>query len=78
VTTSEISNVEIGQLTDAANRSSAGTRDGVGGATDIVAIAITAITRHRAREPVRRTRSIDDLPAGRAERRRTLAADVKF
>src|SRR6266566_4339487 len=71
VTISDTRSVDVGQATAATSRPAAARPPGSAGAAETVATAMTAISRNRARLPARRTRSIDDLQAGRAERLRT-------
>jgi hypothetical protein len=62
VTTSETSRVEVGQPTAAASRASG--RGAAARPPALNASAETAMTTSMAAETARRTRSIDDLPAG--------------
>src|SRR5467141_886881 len=71
VTTSETSSVDVGQPTAAMSRPAPSRPPGSVGTTDPAVTTMTAINRNTTRVAARRTRSIDDLPAGRAERQWT-------
>src|SRR2546426_7898212 len=71
VTISDTRSVDVGQATAATSRPAAARPPSSAGGAETVATAMTAISKNRGRVPARRTRSIDDLPAGRAERLRT-------